>query len=370
MIDTFKTYLQRHFAFDTLFDSQSAEQSVEVPERHGLNKSKQFFLYFLRVSPFLCGLGFALSFFDPFKTAHTTSFEIFGLAMNLDFEDFIKTICVSGLIGFGTNYIAIKMLFRPLVKRPILGQGLIPAQKDRIIYTLAQGIYRHVLNQDLIRKRIEDTGIVKKVNGMAMDGAVGLLQDEELREHLKSTIVDAMNDYAGREEVKKEIADMIDVRLEQNLDKGLKKFLLQTYKRYNKEDYEEVIEKIVKDLPQLALEVIEKLEDQLDRAAAFIRKEKEQSAEKIMDLLIDLLNKLDITDLLAKQMAHFNEAELERLVWESTNEQLRYIQYLGTILGMLGGLLIWEPELMISVYAILIASIAGLDSLLFKIAAK
>ena len=163
---------------------------------------------------------------------------------------------------------------------------------------------------------------------------------------------------------------MIDMRLEQNLDKGLKKFLLQTYKKYNKEDYEEVIDKIVKNLPQLALEAIEKVEDQLDRAAAFIRKEKEQTAEKIMDLFIDLLNKLDITDLLAKQTAHFNAAELERLVWESTNEQLRYIQYLGTILGMLGGLLIWEPELMITVYVVLIGTIVGLDSLLFKFAAN
>ncbi|MEM6805888.1 MAG: hypothetical protein AAF696_31110, partial [Bacteroidota bacterium] len=136
MIDTFKTYLQRHFAFDTLFDAQSSEQNVEVPERHGLNKSKQFFLYFLRVSPFLCGLGFGLSFLEPFQTAHSIPYEIFGFSQSLDFTGILKIICVSGLIGFGTNYIAIKMLFRPLVKRPILGQGLIPAQKDRIIYTL------------------------------------------------------------------------------------------------------------------------------------------------------------------------------------------------------------------------------------------
>ncbi|MEM8889246.1 MAG: DUF445 family protein [Bacteroidota bacterium] len=370
MIDTFKTYFQRHFAFDSLFDSKESGKAADVPEKYGLNKSKQFFLYFLRVSPFLCGMGFGLSFLEAFQTNHLITWDIFGYPLILNFAGILKIICVSGLIGFGTNYIAIKMLFRPVVKRPILGQGLIPAQKDRIIYTLAQGIYRHVLNQDLIRKRVEETGLVKKVNSLVMDGAVGLLQDEELREHIKSIIVESMNEYAEREDVRKEIAEMIDTRLEQNLDKGLKKFLLQTYKRYNKEDYEEVIEKIVKDLPQLALEVIEKLEDQLDRAAAYIRKEKEETAEKIMDLFIDLLNKLDITDLLAKQMAHFNEAELERLVWESTNEQLRYIQYLGTILGMLGGLLIWAPELMITVYALLIGIIAGLDSLLFRIATK
>lgn len=370
MIDTFKTYFQRHFAFETIFDSEAKEKDQAVPEKHALDKSKQFFLYFLRISPFLCGLGFGFSFLPAFQTNALYEMSLLGIPISLDFTGILKIICVSGLIGFGTNYIAIKMLFRPVDKRPILGQGLIPSQKDRIIYNLAQGIYRHVLNQDLIRKRVEDTGLVKKVNSLVMDGTVGLLKDSELRDHIKQIIVESMEDYAGRDDVKKEIGDMIDVRLEQNLDKGLKKFLLQTYKKYNKEDYEEVIEKIVKNLPQLALEAIEKLEDQLDRAAAYIRKEKEQTAEKIMDLFIDLLNKLDITDLLAKQMAHFNASELERLVWESTNEQLRYIQYLGTILGMLGGLLIWEPELMITVYVLLIGVIVGLDALLYKLANK
>ena len=364
MIDTFKTYFQKYFAFDSLFESEGVGDKLNKPVKYQLSKSKKTFLLLLQISPYLCGIGFALSFFPYFQTPFT--YTIGNGAFSLNFEGILLKICVGGLIGFGTNWLAIRMLFRPIERRPLWGQGLIPAQKDKIIFSLAQGMYNHILNQDLIRKRVEETGLVTKVNNLVMEGTMGLLKDEELRGEIKQTIYESMEEYAEQEEVRKEIRDMIDLRIENNLDKGLKKFLLQTYKRYNKDDYEEVINKVVSDLPKVALEVMDKLEDQLNRAAAYIRLQKSTTAEQIMNIFVDLLNRIDITDLLTKQMAHFDEKKLERMVWESTNDELRYIQYLGTILGMLGGLLIWQPVIMIITYLGIFAVIYLIDFLLFK----
>ncbi|MEL6732381.1 MAG: DUF445 family protein, partial [Bacteroidota bacterium] len=148
---------------------------------------------------------------------------------------------------------------------------------------------------------------------------------------------------------------------------GMERFILQTYKRMNKEKYEEAIDRITEEIPQVAQQIIERLEHQLDRAVAFIRKNKPTSEEQIMSIFIDFLNRIDITDLLAKQMAHFDEARLERMIWEATNEQLLYIQYLGTVLGILGGLIIFKPEVMGPIFLLVFGILYLVDNLLYRL---
>lgn len=367
MIETFKTYLKKHYDFSSLFEKSDVDDEKVGFNKYKLTFSKRIVLNGLRFSPIICGVGFGIAF----------SIKILGslgwvpAISNFQEQNYaviqaLYIIFVSGLIGFGTNWLAIKMLFRPVMKRPIWGQGLIPAQRDRIIYTLAQGMHKHVLNQDLIRKRVEETGLVKKVNNLMMDGTTGLIQDEEMREQIKTLIFDSMTEYANRDDVRKQIREIIDDRLEKKLDGGVK-VLLQVYKRYRKDTYEEVIDNIVAEIPKVVREVTEKLEKELDRLAAYIRKEKSFTETQIMNVFIDLLNRIDITALLAKQMAHFDEAKLERMVWEATNEQLLYIQYLGTILGILGGLLIWKPEITGPLYVVLFSVLYLIDNLLYRV---
>ncbi|MCB0842076.1 MAG: DUF445 family protein, partial [Bacteroidetes bacterium] len=382
MIDTIKTFLQKHYAFDSLFQKgEKTNQDISF-NQFKLSTSKKLVMYALKVSPIFCSVGFIGLFLMQLAGQISDTALIQSLGLETSFANLgnmftshqilnaLYIISVSGLIGYGTNYIAIRMLFRPVNKRPVWGQGLIPAQRDRIIVTLAQGMHKHVLNEDLIRMRVEETGLVSKVNNLVMDGTSNLVLDEELRKILKKMIFDSINDYAQRQDIRVEIRNLIDQRLENNLDGGLKKFLLQTYKKYNEKDYHEVIDKVVNDIPKVAIEVIEKMEAQLDRVAAYIRLQKGYTEKQIMNIFVDLLNRIDITGLLAKQMEHFDEAKLEKMVWEATNEQLLYIQYLGTVLGILGGMLIWQPQIMGGIYILLFSFLWVLDNVIFKMKTK
>ncbi|GAB4421444.1 MAG: DUF445 family protein [Bacteroidia bacterium] len=374
MFDQFRTYLARHYPFETLLEPKRDSDKGLAFNAYRGSAAMRAFMAVLKVSPWICGAGFVWAFsiilaerltpdgaaslwgsIDRFYHAHSSLLQ----AVNI--------IAISGLIGYGTNYLAIRMLFRPVERRPIWGQGLIPAQRDRIIYTLANGMHKHILNQDLIRRRVEETGLVRKVNDLIMDGTSGLVRDAELRETVKQTIQTSLEQFAGREDVRKDIRDIIDLRLEENMGGGVKKLLLQTYKRYNKEEYDGAIDKIVQDIPRLVLEVMSKLEKDLDALADFILEQKAHSSEQIMKVFVDLLDRIDITTLLAKQMEHFDEAKLERMVWEATNEQLLYIQYLGTVLGILGGLLIWRPEITGPVYVLGLGLLYVLDKLLYRL---
>ena len=47
---------------------------------------------------------------------------------------------ISAAAGWGTNWVAIKMLFWPRETRPIFGQGLIPSQRDQLIEKVADEV--------------------------------------------------------------------------------------------------------------------------------------------------------------------------------------------------------------------------------------
>ena len=358
-----KHYLLTHFPLDRLLSPAEEDPTDYSFNKYKVSPALRVFTLVLRLLPWICGLGFITSFFIDFPPGF--GFTVFG--KEVSFTGFLKVVCVSGLIGFGTNYLAIRMLFRPVVKRPVWGQGLIPAQRDQIIYTLARGMHEHILNQDLIRQRLMESGLVKRVNDMAIDGSVALLSDAELRSTIKEMVYQGMHDYLSREPVLEDLAQIIDGRVNESMEGGMKKLILQAYKKYNPDDYRQAIHNVIGDIPKVSVEVMEKLEGELDRFVAYVRTQRKPLEELIMDAIMDLLNRIDIPGILRGQMAHFDEARLERMVWEATNEQLLYIQYLGTLLGMLGGLLIWQPELMAGVFLLLLSILFVTDTLLFRL---
>ncbi len=65
---------------------------------------------------------------------------------NYAWIDWIFKVCLSGTVGIGTNYIAIKMLFRPLERTPLGRQGLIPKRRDDITEGIANAVSKQLLD--------------------------------------------------------------------------------------------------------------------------------------------------------------------------------------------------------------------------------
>ena len=373
------TYLNNHFPLGSLLGEEDlpAQQGKSAFNQYKVPKWKHYLVQTLRISPWICGAGlalvismkmFALEYF--FSLQMTDSFHLFGGVFTYrGVYELVKNVTVGGLIGYGTNWLAIRMLFRPLKKRPIWGQGMIPAQRDIIIDTLAGGIYKHILSQKLIRQRIEESGLVKRLNDILIHGSVGVLQDQALREEIKLYLHNNLKDYFGRAEVRTELRGIIDAQVEKKVETGLKKLVLSTYKRFNREDYEALIDQIIMDIPESSMDILSRLEDEIETAVEFIQKQQRATEVFMMRFIIDVLNRIDVKGLLMKQMAHFNEERLEQMVWEATNEQLLYIQYLGTVLGVLGGLIIWSDYTVI-VYLVLLGILMGIDTVWYNLKQK
>ncbi len=70
-----------------------------------------------------------------------------------EFIRFILLVTIGGLIGYLTNRVAIKMLFRPVNPVKILFftiQGVFPKRKDKIAVSLAETIENELLSKEVI----------------------------------------------------------------------------------------------------------------------------------------------------------------------------------------------------------------------------
>ena len=97
---------------------------------------------------------------------------------------YLITPLLTALIGWLTNWVAVKMLFLPLQPKVILGirfQGLIPRRQRELAEQCAEIVERELFQQSMIRNAVLEAD----VGGMA-EAKVRALMKEKLMDRLKT----------------------------------------------------------------------------------------------------------------------------------------------------------------------------------------
>ncbi len=315
----------------------------------------------LRFIPSLLVVLFAASFAWDFPGVTA---EAFGYRLPLD--GLLRILSVSGLIGFLTNWLAITMLFHPRHARPVFGQGLIPAQRERVIFRLAKAVSEELINEEIIKQKIEEHQIIPKYREMALTVTRGVLEDPEFRAELKALTSDYVERVLTSEEVRARLVDLAIEKIEAYAGEGLGKLALKTYRFLNEDDFKRRVDQAIRDLPTSLDNVLDEMDHLLDRVPALIEARSEDIEAWATRLVLGFVENLDIYTMIMSNMVKYDEQQLEDLLKKTTNEQLNYIKYLGGVLGFFGGLIIWRPVLALSVFGTLGLLLWGLDAALFR----
>ncbi|HKI45124.1 MAG TPA: DUF445 family protein [Balneolales bacterium] len=341
-------------------DKQTASEKRNDPDQQKTNHP--YLMGFLLGFPYFLLLVFIFSFFWDFAGY---SFTIAGMTFRLD--GILRIITVSGLIGFGTNWLAITMLFRPLKKRPLLGQGLIPAQKERIAYRLAQAVSRDLINPELIKAKIDDFDMISKYRKQWLGHIRHVTGNADFREELKDMILWYVGEQLNNDELREKIAKSLIDQLERGVEHSqFERFALKTYRLIRGREMVNIVEHSLLSIPEALKDEMQHLDELLDTLPEHLETHSESIESVVTHLIFTLISELDVHDMIEENILGMDESQLEGLIKGTTNEQLRYIQYLGAVLGTIGGLVIWEPVLSI-IFLIAASSILVLaDSLLHR----
>lgn len=130
---------------------------------------------------------------------------------------------------------------------------------------------------------------------------------------------------------------------------------------------QDLVEEALTKLPGGVEQGLDKIDEFLDSLPDRIEKNSDAIEDVVTNILYLLINQLDVHALVEDNLRQYDEKRIELLIKNASNEQLRYIQYLGAVLGTLGGFIIWKPIASLAVIGSIILFILGIDSFLIRI---
>jgi uncharacterized membrane protein YheB (UPF0754 family) len=181
---------------------------------------------------------------------------------------------IASLIGWFTNFLAIKMLFHP--KNPInLGfytlQGIFPKRQKLLAERLGHVVANNLVHFDDIRKSLDDPSAMSTIH-KTIEGHLDTFLQTKLKENFP----------------------MLSMFLNDNTTQKIKHVLITE------------IESI---LPQIVSNYVDKIE-----------------------------NDFDIEKLVSEKVANFSSEKLEELLFAILKKEFRFIEVVGAVLGFLIGL--------------------------------
>jgi uncharacterized membrane-anchored protein YjiN (DUF445 family) len=318
-------------------------------------------LRYLRMTPTILTMLFVVSFVWDFPGM---SLHAWNTAIPLD--GLLRMLSVSGLIGFLTNWLAVAMLFQPRERRPIFGQGLIPAQRERVIARLAQSISERLINAQLIHEQIEANGLIPRTRETALRVVRGMVEDPEFRTDLKQLVIHYVNQVVADTHVRQELVQVVMQKMKQQ-ETGLSGLVLTFLRHFKEDELEAKIDDAIRELPNSLDGLLDRGHHLLDALPLHIEAHSQELEQWVTQAVLQFVQQLDVHGLLLANMGKYDEAQLEDLLKNTSNEQFNYIKYLGGVLGFFGGLVIWQPVPALILFGALGLSLWLVDETLMRL---
>ena len=349
-----RTYIRRHWPQDT------APARAHPTSNRQSRPSRA--LRLLRILPLVLSLLFVASFVWDFQGI---MLDVLGRPLAL--EGLLLALSVGGFIGFFTNWLAITMLFHPRRRRPLLGIGVVPAQRDRIVERLANAVSEQLINEEVIRNRIESSGVVSRYRDVALEFSSNIVADPDFRADLKDITGRYLAGVLKSEPVQAKLVDITLQKLDEFSSSSFEGFALRTYRFVKEDRLREFITEAVQSLPASADAMVEHLDGLLDELPGRLTEKSAAMEQWASEAVLSFVRTLDTRAMVQDNLESYDEYQLESLIKGSTNDQLNYIKYLGGAFGIVGGLVIFDKWLAIPFLAVLVAAILLLDQIIYRL---
>ena len=155
---------------------------------------------------------------------------------------------IGAIIGYFTNYIAVKMLFRPLlpINIPIFNisiQGLLPSRRDELAVSIAESIESNLLSIDTIIEEFDKEVIKEELNNIIKETI-----EKKINDNFKYVMPKMLKDVS-----REILTDIVQEEIDNNFDSWMDNI---ANKIKNEVDLKEMIEEKIKSFPLIKVEEI------------------------------------------------------------------------------------------------------------------
>ncbi|MBO4827447.1 MAG: DUF445 family protein [Prevotella sp.] len=292
---------------------------------------------------------------------------------------------IGGVIGYITNDIAIRMLFRPHQAKYIFGMhvpftpGIIPKEKYRIAQAIGETISDNLMNQEVLERTLLSDEMVNRI-ASTIDKFVdkqkhntetveAFVRHYVTRDELQSMRDSAEGDLAkmlykklSDESVGTKISHKIIERVMEKMQGGFKGMVGSTLGinqivELMAEPAEHLMAKHINELISSQSEqmVASLLHNELDKVLAMpvceLMKDKEEQTAQLRQMAVGLyrtviterlpriLNALNISKIIENRINEMDMNDTERIVHQVMDKELKAVIWFGALLGFIIGIL-------------------------------
>ncbi|HMV45648.1 MAG TPA: DUF445 family protein [Leptospiraceae bacterium] len=103
-------------------------------------------------------------------------------------------ICMAGIVGYYTNFLAIKMLFQPKQGKVLGWEGLVPKNKANIAKSLGQSIQTNLLAPEIILEYVYERKLIETGTQKVGEWLDELLKDQVFRDKVTEKIISLLQE--------------------------------------------------------------------------------------------------------------------------------------------------------------------------------
>ena len=270
--------------------------------------------------------------------------------------DWILEPFIGALIVCFTNFIALKMLFRPYQEVKIFGRklpftpGMIPKRKKEVAHAIGRVINDNLLEKDDIAEALTKETTVAKIRAGIMDYHLNIPKAKEGQR----SAGDIISDLVLKLDIKSVIAEEITNFMQEKLTGGfLAMFLnekvigdisdqigewIQTYMENDgKEFIKKTIDHEIDELSDMRIEdILVKYNFDTEEVGQLIERKYKEIVLQNYETIVD---EIDIAGLVEQKICEMDMAQLEQLIFAVMKKELNAIVYLGALIGLAIGFL-------------------------------
>lgn len=198
----------------------------------------------------------------------------------MPYTKFLFSAIIGAIIGYITNWLAIKMLFRPHTEKRIFGMkvpftpGLIPKEQDRIAKSTGEAVGKHLLTSETMVEALRNNGMDEKFKIWVENKVLNIVRSNiSIGEQLKEVLGEKFDSFIGYiklkitgfilrtirkdkfkeeveslilKEIKKELSKNPEIILENIYYKDIRNNLLKKAEEYkNSNEFKQILQNII-----------------------------------------------------------------------------------------------------------------------------
>lgn len=287
----------------------------------------------------------------------------------------IITPIAGAIIGYFTNDLVIKMLFHPYKPVFLFGHqlpftpGLIPKEKDRMAASISQMISDKLMTEDVLRDNLLSDDVISKIESTISEFTSNLQEDQQsirekaiafvgeedtasMENKVVESITDIVTDKLTNTGLGRQFADMAIDSFKDNAG-FLEKIYISTKGNSLNQEIKEAIDDMLKvhARPMSNKTIKQSIGDFLSTPVSQLLANKQDQMDAIkngvirlykntiVEKLPSIMETVNIQQMVENKIKEMDVKEMEDLIFGIMDKELKYIVWLGAVLGFLMGFL-------------------------------